>query len=276
VAVADICNTDHTAATKKQSRLAWHNLIEVINLHDRNWPMQLKKFERVLNVFESQNNSLTPHAPYSVSTAAFAALNKQTADSLISIHNQETAAENNLFLNGQGEFIRFYQSLGEPGSPFSITGKSSLQTWLPHFTNSQTILLVHNTYISEEDIVFAKNHAEKHGLKLVYCLCPNANLYIENKLPPVDLLLKHNCEIVLGTDSYSSNWQLSIAAEIKTLQDHFPELQLNQMLQWATSNGAETLKLSGLGSFVKGNSPGIVLLETNAQKVITGKSKRTV
>jgi aminodeoxyfutalosine deaminase len=277
VATADICNTDGTVAIKKQSRLAWYNLVEVINLHDSNWPTQLQKFERVLNSFEGQGKTLTPHAPYSVSAGAFAALNKHTAGSLISIHNQETAAENNLFLNGQGEFIRFYQSLGELGSPFAINGKSSLQTWLPYFSNHQTILLVHNTFISEEDILFAKNHAEKYGLKLIYCLCPNANLYIENKLPPVDLLLKHNCKIVLGTDSYSSNWQLNITAEIKTLLDHFPDLQLKDMLRWATSNGAETLnKISDLGSFSKDTSPGIVLLETNAHNVITGKSKRVV
>lgn len=277
-AVVDICNTVDTIAVKKQSRLRWHNLVEVINLHDVNWPIQLQKFERVFNAFD-KNKTLTPHAPYSVSGRALAALNERTANSLISIHNQETAAENELFINGQGDFIRFYQSLGEPGSPFSKTGKSSLQTWLPYFTNRQTILLVHNTFISEEDILFAKAHAGKHGLKLFYCLCPNANLYIENKLPPVDLLLEHNCEIVLGTDSYSSNWQLSIATEIKTLQDHFPDLRLKEMLQWATTNGAATLEqFSSFGSFAKGNSPGIVLLETEGenQNRITGKSQRIV
>jgi aminodeoxyfutalosine deaminase len=278
VAVADICNTDYTVAIKKQGRLYWYNLVEVINPHDSNWPEQLQRFNGVLSAFEEQGKTLTPHAPYSVSAGAFAALNELTAQSLISIHNQETSAENDLFLNGQGGFVRFYKSLGEAGSPFPITGKSSLQTWLPHFTKEQTILLIHNTFISEDDILFAKTHAEKYGLKMVYCLCPNANLYIENKLPPVELLLKHNCKIVLGTDSYSSNWQLNIAAEIKTLQDHFPALSLKDMLQWATSNGAEMLNQSSLGNFKKGNCPGIVLLETSVENknMVTGKSKRIV
>ena len=50
------------------------------------------------------------------------------------------------------------------------------------------------------------------------------------------------------------------------------------MLQWATSNGAETLNQSFLGNFEKGNSPGIVLLETSAENknMVTGKSKRIV
>ena len=279
VAIADICNTDHTIGIKKQSRLKWYNLIEVINLHDKNWPIQLQKFNEVLDVFDKESKTLTPHASYSVSAGAFAALNELTSQRIISIHNQETEAENELFINGQGEFVRFYQSLGEAGSPFPVTGKSSLQTCLPFFTNRQTIILVHNTFISEEDILFAKAHADRYGLKIVYCLCPNANLYIENKLPPIDLLLKHQCKIVLGTDSYSSNWQLNIATEIKALQDHFPGLELKNMLQWATMNGAEALNQSFiLGSLEKAKCPGIVLLETDAKNknLLTGNSKRIV
>jgi cytosine/adenosine deaminase-related metal-dependent hydrolase len=274
VAAADICNTDHTVPVKKESKLSWYNQVEVINLHDRNWPAQLQKFSDVIKTFNGLKKTLTPHAPYSVSSRAFTTINEQTAQSVISIHNQETAEENYLFMSGEGEFIRFYETLGEEGSPFSISGKSSLQTWLPYFTKGQTIVLVHNTFISEEDLLFAKTHAEKFGLKLVYCLCPNANLYIENRLPPVDLLMKHECKIVIGTDSYSSNWQLNIAAEIKTLQEYFPQLLLKNLLKYATSNGAELLNLSSdFGSFEKGKQPGVVLLEMNENK-LTGKSTR--
>jgi cytosine/adenosine deaminase-related metal-dependent hydrolase len=110
----------------------------------------------------------------------------------------------------------------------------------------------------------------------VYCLCPNANLYIENALPPVGFLLKHKCKIVIGTDSYSNNWQLNVAAEIKTLKDHFADIPVETILQWATSNGAQALQFSSLGSFEKGKTPGIVLLKTNAsdKENITGHSER--
>ena len=119
----------------------------------------------------------------------------------------------------------------------------------------------------EEDIVWANNYAAENGLKLVYCLCPNANLYIENKLPPVDLFIKHNCDIVLGTDSYSSNWQLNIAKEIQTITG-MPQFEtvasLTQVLQWATINGAKALQWNDeLGSFEKGKKPGVILIETD-------------
>ena len=182
-------------------------------------------------------------------------------------------------MHGKGDFLRLYTALGETKSPFEITGKTSLQTWLPYFKNEQTILLVHNTYIREEDIVFAKTYSETYGIKIVYCLCPNANLFIENTLPPIDLLLKHNCKIVIGTDSYASNRQLSIASEIKTVSDNFPHISLIEILKWATSNGAATLgRENVLGSFTKGKKPGLVLLETDLlnKNLLTGSSRKII
>jgi cytosine/adenosine deaminase-related metal-dependent hydrolase len=112
-----------------------------------------------------------------------------------------------------------------------------------------------------EDVSFAKKYANKNGLTLIWCLCVNANLYIENKVPPIEILMEQNCPLVLGTDSYSSNWQLSIAKEIQSLKKHFPSLPLETILQWATINGAKALKWDEeLGSFEKGKRPGITLL----------------
>ncbi|HVG17147.1 MAG TPA: amidohydrolase family protein, partial [Chitinophagaceae bacterium] len=160
-----------------------------------------------------------------------------------------------------------------PLPSFIPSSRSSLQTYLPYYTNGQTVILVHNTFIDEEDILFAKQHAEEYGLTLYYCLCPNANLYIEDRLPPVDLLLKHNCSIILGTDSYASNKELSITSEIATLAANFPELSLSHLLQWATSNSAKAFGGDYLGSFQTGKKPGFVSLATSGDK-ITGTSRR--
>ena len=266
VAVADIANTTDTIAVKKNSPIQWHTLVEVINLWDNNLEQALPKFQNIqLDYLREGSPAVsTPHAPYSVSVATLRAINEATAGHIISVHNQETAPENELFQTGTGQFLEFYEQLtGHPQSPFATSGKSSLQTWLPYFTNGQTILLVHNTYTSEEDIVWAKEHAEKYGLNLIYCLCPNANSYIEDQLPPVDLLIKHNCHVVLGTDSYSSNWHLNMAKEMAILQEHYPHIPLATLLQWATSNGAKAIGWANLGSFEKGKAPGVVLLQSD-------------
>ena len=79
-------------------------------------------------------------------------------------------------------------------------------------------------------------------------------------MPPVALFQQHNCELVLGTDSYSSNWQLSIAKEIQALLQH-TSVSTEQALQMATINGAKALQWDNeLGSFEKGKKPGVVLL----------------
>jgi len=119
----------------------------------------------------------------------------------------------------------------------------------------------------EEDISWVNSYATENGLKLIYCLCPNANLYIENRVPPIELFIKHGCQLVLGTDSYSSNWQLSIAKEVQAIlaMPRFATVAtLTDVLKWATINGAKALQWDNdLGSFEKGKRPGVVLIDKN-------------
>jgi cytosine/adenosine deaminase-related metal-dependent hydrolase len=265
VAVADICNTADAVAVKKSSSILWYNLVEVLNLQDANLQTALQNYGAVLqqHLDAGLKAVLTPHAPYTVSDATLKELNTRTAGKVISVHNSETPAENELFKNGTGAFLQLYQLFGYQHSPFAVSGKSSLQSWLPHFTKGQTILLVHNTFMSKEDVLFAKAHAEKFNLKLIYCLCPNANLYIENTLPPVDLFIKHNCHMVIGTDSYSSNRQLNIMSELKTLKEAYPHLELETLLRWATGNASAIWGFEEVGAFKKGMKPGVVLFNAH-------------
>ena len=79
-------------------------------------------------------------------------------------------------------------------------------------------------------------------------------------------MMKYGVEIVLGTDSYSSNWQLSIASEIRTIREKNPTIPLQTILQWATINGAKALgRENMLGSFEKRKRPGIVLIDSQLQ-----------
>ncbi|HYC27929.1 MAG TPA: amidohydrolase family protein, partial [Chitinophagaceae bacterium] len=96
----------------------------------------------------------------------------------------------------------------------------------------------------------------------------NANLYITGMLPPADLFIRHDCKIVLGTDSLASNHQLSILAEMNTLKKHLPHLSYEQMLTWATSNGAKALGIDGqFGSFEQGKQPGVLLIDPSFNSV---------
>lgn len=275
VAVGDIGNTADTLAIKAKSQIRWQNFVEVLGFTDEKADENIRHYQDVANTLREalsgsalpQRTSLVPHAPYSISPRTFEQINQLTANQVISIHNQEHPAENELYQTGGGEYLRFFSIFGIHQSPFPVTGLSSIRSVLPHFNNGQSIFLIHNTFMPEEDIVWANEYAAANGLELVYCLCINANLYIENKVPPVDLFMKHDCRLVLGTDSYSSNWQLSIAKEMQSLRKHFPNLPDETILQWATSSGARALQWEdALGSFEKGRKPGIVLISDDFEK----------
>jgi len=275
VAVGDICNTSITLQSKCNSKIKWNNFIEVLGMKDEKAEANLLHYEGILDVFNgaatNMKSSLVPHAPYSISNKTFEGINNRTGHSIVSMHSQENPAEDELYAKGTGDFIILFNKLGLAESPFPVSGKSSLQSCLPYFNKQQRIILVHNTFTAAEDIVFALDHAKEYLSGIHFCICANANRYIENQMPPIDLLMKHKAEIVLGTDSYSSNWQLSIAAEIRTIRKELPEMPLQRILQWATINGARALERDdALGSFEPGKKPGIVLLDNalQAKKII--------
>lgn len=279
VAVGDIGNTNNTLQAKMKSKIVWNNFVEVLSFTDERSASNMLHYTNVLESFLSAEkkvaidhfkSSLVPHAPYSISNKTFREINECTANSIISMHNQENRMEDELYEKGTGGFIPFFNVFGFDASPFPVTGKSSLRSCLPHFNKNQRMILVHNTFTSSSDIDFAIEYAKEYLAGIHFCICANANLYIENRMPPINLLLDHGAEIVLGTDSYSSNWQLSIAAEIKTIRKKLPEIPLQLMLQWATINGAKALERSDvLGSFETGKRPGTVLLDhlLNARKI---------
>jgi cytosine/adenosine deaminase-related metal-dependent hydrolase len=132
-----------------------------------------------------------------------------------------------------------------------------LQSVLPVLKNATTSILVHNSFTNAADIDAVKNQMPN----TFWCLCPNANQYIEQTMPPVELLRSENTNIVIGTDSYASNWSLNVLDELKTIQQHHTHIPLAEMLQWVTLNGARALQMDKhLGSFEKGKKPGLVLI----------------
>jgi imidazolonepropionase-like amidohydrolase len=48
---------------------------------------------------------------------------------------------------------------------------------------------------------------------------------------------------------------------LQTIRRHFPHIALNELLQWATLNGARALQLNDVvGSFERGKKPGVLVV----------------
>lgn len=260
-AVVDISNTAITAPIKKQSSVRYYTCVETSGFHPAIAETRFTVAEQVWQLFTEHGllAGIVPHAPYSVSTELFQLI-RQAGAALQSIHNQETAAEHRFFMEKQGDFLQLYQHLGVSLEHFSASGKSSIETITPQLATDRPFILVHNTFTTEEDVAFIKNHFAQP----YFCICANANLYIENSLPNIPLLVSSAIPILLGTDSLASNHTLSIAEEIKTLTQFFPEISLQVWLQAATYNGARAMGLEHeLGKLAVGKQPGIVCLHPN-------------
>lgn len=276
VAVGDICNTADTLPVKLKSKINYYNFIETIGFTEERAAVLFERFQQLYSDFITAgllNTSIVPHAPYTISGVMFKLINDFSAGKIVSIHNQETRAENELYRENAGDFFRLYRHLNIDTAFFKAHSKSSLQSYLPLLNKAKALLLIHNTFTTQHDIEFALRESKVNEQDLFWCFCPNANLYIENKFPDIELFAKSNCNIILGTDSYSSNQSLNILEEMKTLQKHFPFLETERMLQWATLNGATALEMDNIaGSFEKGKQPGIVLINHLQDKNLTAAS----
>ncbi|RZL16623.1 MAG: amidohydrolase, partial [Pedobacter sp.] len=184
VAVGDISNQIISKETKLKSKIHYHTFVEAMGFNPDRAKVIMAHAEEVKQKFLPLPASVVPHAPYSVSAELFTLIREAAiqANHFISIHNQETTHENAFFQYKTGDFLELYKFLGLDIAFFEATGKTSLQSYLPNLAELKT-LMVHNTVTNKKDIDFAK----ETNPNLYWCLCPNANLYIENTLPDVDL-----------------------------------------------------------------------------------------
>lgn len=258
VAVGDISNDASTFALKAKQNLKYHTFIELFDI----FPQRAREvFEKGIGLHKKapQSASLAPHAPYTVSPPLMHYIGKhaQATRALLSIHNQESESEAEMFVSKTGKMVEMFNRIGNDLSYFDPTGINSLRSMLPLFPKENKTLLVHNTFTSREDIEWAGSVNEN----IYWCFCPNANLYIEDALPDFNAFADAGLKCTIGTDSLASNWSLSVLDELKVISKAAPNIPLETLLTWATKNGAEFLDFNELGTIEKGKKPGLVLIE---------------
>lgn len=268
VAVGDISNTTDTFIQKAKGNLRYYNFIEYFDLLQVEQTAEtVKQYDVVyetLQVSGKSRKSKVPHAPYSMSKELFQAIYPNQGDQTISIHNQEMHAENELFLTKSGGMIDFMKGFGLSLDGFAPIGKTSIHYVLPKMDPNQRTLLVHNTTCTADDIAYAEQWSDQ----VYYATCPNANLYIENALPNYKLFMDAGAKMTIGTDSLTSNWQLSIIEEMKTIRKYASYVSVEEVLTWATINGARALGFDDeLGSIEVGKKPRLVGMDEEMENL---------
>lgn len=282
--VGDISNSNLTVKTKKNSKIHYHTFVESLGFHPL-WAERAFNYADFIQVQFNEaglTSGVVPHSPYSVSKQLFEKIkeNALLENSILTIHNQESKSESEFFKTGTGEIANHLQNnLGIDISHWKPSGKSSLVSVLEYLPVENQLLLVHNIFTTKEDLEVLKKLRSLNNTFFV--ICPNSNLYIETQLPPVELFRNENLKICIGTDSLASNHELSVLAEIITLQHHFPEIKLEELFRWASLNGAKALQVDNkFGSFEVGKNPGVNLvtgIDFKAMKLtVHSKVKRLI
>ena len=186
VLCADICNTSLSFAIKKESRISYVNLLEVFGIDAEKAGRRLDEIVKVAETAEEMNLpfSMVPHSAYSMSLSLLRLLREKSDNNKVtSVHFMETPGEKAFLENHSGPLMDSYKLSGLIPSRLE-TVKSHVDAVLNEITLSGNLILVHNTFADRETI--RKINERKN---LFWCLCPNSNIYIENKIPPLDLLL---------------------------------------------------------------------------------------
>ena len=275
VAVGDISNTIDTFAKKAENNLLYCTFTEIFDfLQTENAETVFSKnaeevFVKLILSGGSTKN-FVPHAPYSVSKRLFELINGRNVSGTVSIHNQETQAEQDLFLNENGAFYNFYARFGVSLEKFKSDRKTPIHYAMANMNPALRTLFVHNTLTSDEDI----RSAHKWSDNVFWATCPNANLYIENRLPNYKFFIEENARMTIGTDSLTSNWQLSVLEEMKTIQRFQSYVDFDTLLKWATLNGAQALGFDAtLGSISVGKTPGLNVLNLGKDKILRSSTR---
>lgn len=264
VAVGDIANSSLTLEIKEESSVFYHTFIECFGFLPERAPRAFEYAEFVSRLYEASKlpASIVPHSPYSVSNELFdlIAEDARRKSSILSIHHQESDEEDKMFSDKSGDLIKHYRDDMKLDTGFwTPTGKSSTSFILDNIPSENKLLLVHNTFLGEEDLKLIRENRSSENTFLV--TCPNANLYIGNRLPDYGVLKNSGFPVCIGTDSLASNHTLSVMEEMKVIQDKFHEISLNELLNWACINGARALGIDNwAGSIEIGKKPGVNLI----------------
>jgi len=256
VAIADISNTDITLAAKMKSDIYFHTFLEVFGTNEGEAKIRFTDLLSLQNVFaeENQSCSLSAHTLITLSDTLMSLLMTRLSSTGMphSIHFLESDEENQYFENKRP--IKNVHGNNAVASRFNSASEAACKC-LP---KKSRVMFVHNTFADKKTIENILAHFDDPW----FCCCPVSNQYITGCLPDVPMITKLTPNILIGTDSLSSNHELNMFAEIDLLLQKFPVLKPETLLTAATLNGARFLGINErFGSIEKNKKPGLVLLE---------------
>lgn len=181
---------------------------------------------------------LSPHAPYTVHPKVVRRLVQLSAraGAPLAMHLAESPEELELMSSGTGLFVEALTARGF-WNPRAIPPGTRPMDYLRDLSSAPRSLVIHGNYLDEQEIAFVAEHADR--MSLVYC--PRTHEFFGHPAHPLPSLLEQGANLALGTDGRSSNPDLDLLAEMRTVARRFPEIPPAEVLRLGTIRGAMAL-----------------------------------
>jgi len=191
---------------------------------------------------------LAPHAPYSVSDAAFARIGVLAAELEVPVH------------------VHLHETAREVAEAEARDGRRPLARLDALGLLGPELLAVHMTQLTAAEVALC---AER-GLSVAHC--PESNLKLASGFCPVAALLAAGVEVALGTDGAASNNDLDMFGELRTaallakaVARDPTVLSAHAALRMATLSGARALGLGRqIGSLEAGKWADLIAVEVGS------------
>ncbi len=176
---------------------------------------------------------VSPHAPYSIHfpTAVRELASNAARRAVTAMHIAESLDEREWLEYGTGPFREVFEKLGVPAD----SPRASIIEIVEWLTHRDRALLVHGNYLSEMETELVANSK----LSIVYC--PRTHQHFGHAEYPLRRYIDAGINVVLGTDSRSSNPDLDLWNEVVALRESHPWVSPKWAFSAVTERAAEAL-----------------------------------
>ena len=258
----DVGNSGHNLSRFSKFKLPGIYYWEAIGIHPKKGLKYFKQYEKNLQQFVSSSsqikNSISAHAPFSCSLELLKKIifYNQKKNFPFVMHLAESEQEELFFKNLSGELFDFCQKI-EPSLTQWFNSKSNVFDYLRNNRCfSKNSVMVHCNTLTEN----IAQYFSKHHISIVHC--PKSHDFFDHPRFPYELCQKYNLNVLLGTDSLSSNDDLNLFSEMRYFHTRYPQVALFDTFKMVTTNSASAWpQLNCSGQIKKGDDANFIGLK---------------
>jgi cytosine/adenosine deaminase-related metal-dependent hydrolase len=199
---------------------------------------------------------LSPHAPYSVSAALFAAIQTDLdahPGAVTSVHLGENPEEIELLRHGRGALKDVLQGLGRWPANWRPPGVAPVRYLNDLGVLDARTLVVHGVQFDGEDL------SQLHALGATVVSCPRSNRHVGVGDPPLEAFYAMDLKVAFGTDSLASVEDLNLFAELAHARRIAPRVPARTLLESATLTASRALRFEAdYGSLEPGKKSALI------------------